>query len=147
MAVKWIRYQCQLDKVKWNNTIVLFILGRIQNQFLAQTTWRWNLRTPHASKQLKIINWFHTIDISVHSSDPKFAYSPNLVCGWDTLDPPKKGPNWPRLSGSSDPLSTLFCSICIITFTRAVNSYCSRTECWCAGKNYIASYCSLYGNL
>ena len=35
-----------------------------------------------------------------------------LVCRWDPLDPPKKWPKWPRLSGSSDPLlsmQSLFC--------------------------------------
>ena len=35
------------------------------------------------------------------------SHPDNLVCGWDPLDPPEKWPNWPRLSGSSDPLSTL----------------------------------------
>ena len=32
------------------------------------------------------------------------SHSDNLVCRWDPPDPPKK---WPRLSGSSNPLSTL----------------------------------------
>ena len=58
----------------WNNAIDFFILGRIQNHSLAQTPWRWNLWTPHASKQLEIISWFHTNDNSVHSSDPKFTH-------------------------------------------------------------------------
>ena len=61
----------------WNNAIDFFILGRIQNQSLAQTSWRWNLWTPHASKQLEIISWFHTNDNSVHSSDPKFTHLPD----------------------------------------------------------------------
>ena len=34
-----------------------------------------NLWTPHALKQLEITSWFHTKDISVHSSDPKFTHS------------------------------------------------------------------------
>ena len=29
---------------------------------------------PYASKQLEIISWFHTNDISMHSSDPKFTH-------------------------------------------------------------------------
>ena len=33
--------------------------------------------TPHVSKQLEIINWFHANDISVHSSDPKFTHLPD----------------------------------------------------------------------
>ena len=37
-----------------NNAIYFFILGRIQNWSLTQTSWRWNLWTPHASKQLEI---------------------------------------------------------------------------------------------
>ena len=88
----------------WNNAIDFFILGRIQNWSLAQTPWRWNLWPPHASKQLEIISWFHTNDISVHSSNPKFTHLPdantacflknmwypfNLVCRWDPVDPPK----------------------------------------------------------
>ena len=76
---------------------------------------RWNLWTPdhwHASKQLEIISWFHTNDISVHSSDPKFthyqmsilfskehvifrSHPDNLVCRWDPLDSPKKDPDCP----------------------------------------------------
>ena len=61
----------------WNNAIDFFIIGRIQNQSLAQTSWKWNLWTPHASKQLKIkISWFYTNDISVYSSDPKFTHLP-----------------------------------------------------------------------
>ena len=81
------------------------ILGMIQNQSLAQTSWRWNLWTPPrppASKQLQIISWFHTNDISVHSSDPKFthlifrSHPDNLVCGWDPLNPPKSGPSDPN---------------------------------------------------
>ena len=31
----------------------------------------------HASKQLEIISWFHTSNISVHSLDPKFTQSPD----------------------------------------------------------------------
>ena len=55
----------------------------------------------HASKQLEIISWFHTNDISVHSLDPRFTRLPvanivlkrtcdirvasrNLVCGDET---------------------------------------------------------------
>ena len=39
----------------WNNAIDFFILGRIQYQSLAQTSWRWNLWKPHASIQLEIM--------------------------------------------------------------------------------------------
>ena len=102
----------------WNNVIDFFILGRIQNWSFAQTSWRWNLWTPHASKQLEIkISWFYTNDISVHSSDPKFthlyqiptlfskkhvisgSHSDNLVCGWDPLDPPKRDLSDPDCPG------------------------------------------------
>ena len=71
----------------WNNAIDFFILGRIQNHSLAQTPWRWNLWTPHASKQLGIISWFHTNDNSVHSSDPKFTHLPDAnTVFWRTCD-------------------------------------------------------------
>ena len=85
---------------------------------LAQTFWRWNSWTPHVSKHLEIkISWFHTSDISVHSSDQKLAYTyqiptlfskehvasrshpNNLVCGWDPLDPPKSKPSDPACLG------------------------------------------------
>ena len=39
----------------WNNAIDFFIVGRIPNQSLAQTSRRWNLWTIYASKQLYII--------------------------------------------------------------------------------------------
>ena len=30
--------------------------------------------TPHASKQLKVVSWFHTSDGSVYSPDPRFTH-------------------------------------------------------------------------
>ena len=39
------------------------------------------------------------------------SHPDNLVCGWIPLDPFKKWLKWPRLSGSSDPLSTLTCTL------------------------------------
>ena len=76
-VVKVINATCHEKFSIWNNAIHFFILGRIQNQSHPQTSWRWNLYTPHASKQLEIkISWFQTNDILVHSSDPKFTHSP-----------------------------------------------------------------------
>ena len=37
------------------------------------------LCTPHTSRQLEIISWFHTNDISLHSSDPKFTHLPDAT--------------------------------------------------------------------
>ena len=42
--------------------------------YLASPLHRLNLWTPHASKQLEIIIWFHTNDISVHSSQNSLTY-------------------------------------------------------------------------
>ena len=36
-----------------------------------------NLWTPHASKWLEIISWFHTNDILVHSIGPQFTHIPD----------------------------------------------------------------------
>ena len=81
--------------------------------------------TPHASKQFVIVSWFHTNDIPVHSSDPKFTHLPdanlfskehvisgshpdNVVCRWDPLDPPKSDPSDPDCPGHpTHALSTL----------------------------------------
>ena len=73
---------------------------------------RKSIWTPHASKQLQIMSWFHTNDISVRSSDPKFthlrdantvsnehvisrSHPDNLVSGCDPLDLQKSDPSDP----------------------------------------------------
>ena len=55
----------------WNNAIEFC---RIQNWSNTQNSWKWNLWTPHASKQLKVVSWFHTNDGSVHSPGSKFIH-------------------------------------------------------------------------
>ena len=87
----------------WNSAIDFFILGRIQNQSLAQTSWRWNLWTSHALKQLQIISWFHTMIFQcIHQTRSSLTYQmptlfseehmifgshpDNLVCRWDPID-------------------------------------------------------------
>ena len=59
-----------------NNAIDFLIFDGIQNLSLAQTSWRWNLWTPHASKQLEIINWFYTNDIfqCIHQTQSSITY-------------------------------------------------------------------------
>ena len=68
------------------------------------------------TKQLETINWFHTNNILVHSSDPKFTYlsdaklfskkhvisgshPDNLVCERDPLDPQTSDPSDPDCPG------------------------------------------------
>ena len=78
-----------------------------------QNFWRWII-----PKLRGIKCWFHTNDILVHLSDPKFTHLPdanivsiskehvisrshpdNLVCEWDPLDPLKSDPSDPDCPG------------------------------------------------
>ena len=79
--------------VAWHKTFNMeqcLTLGRIQNRSLELTSSRWNLCTPHASKQLETISWFKPMTYQMPTCFLKNMWYPdNLVTRWDPLDPQK----------------------------------------------------------